>query len=78
MAGKVLDRRRGAGRPPGPLAGLTSVLHSTVGMLEQTSETQKISKDLLNTFFNELYYNCDPLSINKFLSAQFAFVLPRK
>lgn len=34
MAGKVLERRRGAGRPPGPRAPLPSVLHSTVGMLE--------------------------------------------
>lgn len=34
MAGRVLERKRGAGRPPGPRAPLPSVLHSTVGMLE--------------------------------------------
>lgn len=34
MAGKVLERKRGAGRPPGPRAPLLSVLHSTVGMLK--------------------------------------------
>lgn len=34
MAGRVLDRRRGAGRPPGPRADLFSGLHSGTGALK--------------------------------------------
>lgn len=48
MAGRVLERKRGAGRPPGPLGGLASVLHSTVGMLKR--KTTIVSIEFLSTF----------------------------
>lgn len=35
MAGRVLDRKRGAGRPPGLRADLFSGLHSGTGALQQ-------------------------------------------
>lgn len=38
MAGSVLERRRGAGRPPGPRADLFSGLHSGTGALQPKTD----------------------------------------
>lgn len=50
MAGKVLERKRGAGRPPEPRAPLLSVLHSTVGMLE-TNRRYHCSVSAISRYF---------------------------
>lgn len=37
IAGRVLERKSGAGRPPGPRADLLSDLHSATGALQQNN-----------------------------------------
>lgn len=54
MAGRVLERKRGAGRPPGPRDGLVSVLHSTTGMLKQTNIRSTLVKISWNHRVTEL------------------------
>lgn len=51
IAGKVLDRKRGAGRPPGPRADLFSGLHSGTGVLQQ-NETNYFNKTIV------IHHNC--------------------
>lgn len=41
IAGRVLDRKSGAGRPPGPRADRFSGLHSGTGALQQNNYCQR-------------------------------------